>query len=410
MNYKNRLISLDVLRGLTVAMMILVNNGVGHDQFSQLMHSKWNGLTVCDLVFPFFLFMVGVSIAISMSKYGPDARAQHALEKGGWNSDNPTEANSSRRPIIRKVLIRTVKMFLIGVLLHAWDMWIWGEEDILANLRIWGVLERIALCYCAASFVVLFVKARYIGYIIVSLIIAYAAILKLGNGYAQDETNIACIVDRAIFGVAHLYHKSPVDPEGLLGTIPAIAHTLIGVTIGRFIRQKGELKTRLKFISLFGAVLIVIGILFSFGMPLNKRIWSPSYALVTCGIASLLLALLTYLIDMLGKKKSPLQLPQGGEKTDGKKTELLDRRDGTPRFAWYRPFQWFGMNAIILYVASEALAPIMGIIDAPHTVYDSLMGIGFTAEWASLCYSLSFVLLMTVLAAILYWRKIFIKL
>lgn len=346
---KSRLISLDVLRGLTVATMILVNNGAGREHFHQLTHSVWNGITLCDLVFPFFLFMVGLSISFS-------------------------------KPDRRKIIVRTIKMFSIGVLLHAWDMWVYGEEDILSNLRIWGVLERIALCYCVVSFIVKVINPRYYWYIIVAILLSYCGILYYGNGYAQDDTNIAVIIDRYLLSPSHLYHKSPIDPEGLLGTLPAIAHTLIGAVIGGLIRQKKGLEIRLITIFTIAAVMLVAGVFMSSLFPLNKRIWSPSYVLVTCGLASMLLTIFTFIIDFMRWQK------------------------------WTVPFRWFGMNAIVLYVASEMLAPIMGRSGISNFIYTSLLDLGFIPQLASLSYALSFVLLMTLLAWFMNWRKWYIKL
>lgn len=346
---RQRLISLDVLRGLTVMLMIMVNNGVGHDQYPQLMHSAWNGITLCDLVFPFFLFMVGVSIAFS-------------------------------RPQKEKILVRTLKMFLLGVLLHAWDMWIGGSTDILSHLRVWGVLQRIALCYMMASFIALWVKERYVWPIIVVLTLAYTALLHFGHGYAQDNSNLACIIDQWLVGTEHLYQKNAIDPEGLMGTLSALAHTLIGLTVGRVICMQSGLNTRLVVIGILAIALIAIGIMMTPYLPLNKRIWSPSYVFLTCGLAGMLLTLLTVVTDVL----------------------ILRR--------WTLPLQWFGMNAIALYVASEMLAPVVRRYGITMFIYDHYRMIGFSAPLASLCYALTFVLIMALLAYTLYRNKCFIKL
>lgn len=359
MKPNNRLLSLDVLRGLTVAGMVLVNNGAGHEHFQPLTHCQWNGMTPCDLVFPFFLFMVGVSIPMSSK------------------SD------------LGKVLWRSIKMFAIGVLLHVWDMWLGGHEDILANLRIWGVLERISLCYLAASVFHHYARkegwsAKVLWGTVVSLLAVYTVILLLGNGYAQDDTNLACIIDRALFGEAHLYQKNAIDPEGLLGTLPSIAHTLIGIHVGLCLKRKGDTAPSLsdKLVSLFfmAGCISILGYLLSYGLPLNKRIWSPSYVLVTCGMATTLLCIFTVLIDQ-------------------------QKRQG-----WCRPLQWFGTNAIALYVASEMLAPVMWETGIAGTIYEGLLSAGCCAKVASLGYALSFDALMALLAWVLFKRKIFIKL
>lgn len=316
-----RLLSLDVLRGLTVFVMIIVNNGAGPLHFEMLDHSKWNGLTVCDLVFPFFLFMVGVSIHL----------ASRSLSK----------LSTSER--IKKILLRSLKLFAIGVFLHGWDMWVWGESDILQNIRFWGVLERIAVCYCIGSFIYMWVKPQHLWKIAAALLIIYAVLLTVGNGYAQDGTNIAAILDRLYLSEAHLYHKSPIDPEGLMGTISALAHTLIGVMVGRMITEKDkDINIRLVNLFVFAMVLAIIGHLISYEYPLNKRVWSPSYTLMTCAIATGMLALLTYIIDVKGYSR------------------------------WTGLFNFFGKHAFTLYILSEALAPFAWMSGAPEFIHDNL--------------------------------------
>ena len=359
MNSNKRLLSLDILRGLTVAGMILVNNGAGHEHFEPLTHSAWNGLTPCDLVFPFFLFIVGVCIPMSS------------------------------KTDLRQVFWRSVKMFAIGVALHAWDMWIGGKEDILAHLRIWGVLERIALCYLAACIIHRYVKkAPYLLLISACILVAYATVLLLFNGYAQDESNIASIIDRALLGKEHLYQKSPIDPEGLLGTVSATAHTLLGVFIGRLLKHEKKSNPHFSTLVTYGFLFLCVGIAIMFKwhkgseplLPLNKRIWSPSYVLVTCGLATLLLSLLKYIIDNRDWKQ------------------------------WCRPFLWFGTNAIVLYVASEMLSPLMWKTGIAGTIYEGLLSMGCCAKVASLGYALTFDVLMGLIAWILFKLKIFIKL
>lgn len=194
------------MRGLTVALMILVNNG-GEHNYSFLEHSKWNGLTPCDLVFPFFLFMMGMSTFLSLKK---------------------TEFKPSAA-IYRKITKRTILLFLIGLGINWFDMICNGGGLDFAHLRIWAVLQRIALCYGVVAMLAITLNHRYFIHTIIGLLVIYMGILVYGNGYAYDASiNILAQVDRSIFGIDHLYHRSPVDPEGLLSTIPAIAHTMIG--------------------------------------------------------------------------------------------------------------------------------------------------------------------------------------
>ena len=361
----NRLVSLDVLRGLTIVGMIIVNNGVGERCFVPLEHAAWNGLTPTDLVFPFFLFMVGVSIALSLGKYSPAAPLP--LAKG---------------TALRKVVVRSVKLFLIGLLLTFSGPLLRGKPipEILEGLRIWGVLQRIALCYLLAALISLYVRPQHLWRVIAGLLVAYTAILLLGNGYAADETNLACIIDRALVGPSHVYAHSPVDPEGLLGTLSAVAHTLIGVVVGFMIKKASPLSDRLVCIFSLATALSLGGYLLSYGLPINKTIWSPSYTLLTSGIAAALLAWLTVLTDLRGWT------------------------------AWYRPFQWFGTNAITLFVGSGLLARIFIPLHIPRIVYDAYLSTGISAEWASLAYALTFLALMTAVAYWMYRKQIFLKL
>ena len=308
MNTKQRLLSLDILRGITVAGMILVNNGNG-ESFEMLEHSKWNGMTPCDLVFPFFLFIMGVSTYLSLSK----------------NGFKPSS------PVVWKIIRRTLLLFGIGLAINWFDHAIEGDFLCFGHLRIWAVLQRIALCYGIVSLIALFVNHKWIVPTVIALLLGYSAILIWGDGYAEDEnTNILARVDLRLFGYDHLYHKSPVDPEGLLGTISSVAHVLIGFYCGKLIKQRQEVRSKVLAIFFVGAVLALGGYLLSYGLPLNKRIWSPSYVLLTCGMASSLLALLMTVIDIRGHRR------------------------------WATFFQVFGINPLFLYVASEVFAIIFG--------------------------------------------------
>ena len=357
-----RLLSLDVLRGLTVAGMILVNNGGGAHSFEPLNHSKWNGLTPCDLVFPFFLFMVGVSIFISLNR--------HAGEPG----------------IYTKIIKRTILMFVIGVALHAWDMLIWGDAaSIPGTLRIWGVLQRIALSYCGASLLFLAFKGHHLWKITLSLLAIYAVILLLGNGYSEvaDENWIGK-VDRMLFG-DHIYRKvldgrSPVDPEGLVGVISGIAHAMVGVICGKAIMSGKEIGEKIMNILVISIAMGICGYLLSYGLPINKRIWSPSYVLVTCSMGAGLLGLFTWIIDMKGYKK------------------------------WSTVFQWFGMNALFVYILSEMLPSVIGVTGISNLIHSGWAAIfGVESPWAITVYALTLVAFMAFCAWLLFRKKIIIK-
>ena len=352
-----RLLSLDILRGITVAGMILVNNGHG-ESYEMLTHSKWTGLTPCDLVFPFFLFIMGVSTYLSLSKSGFKSSA----------------------PVIWKIIRRTLLLFAIGLAINWLDHAVEGDLLCFVHLRLWAVLQRIALCYGIVSVFVLTVNHKCIVPTIIALLVVYAAILLWGNGYAEDESNILARVDRSLFGYDHLYHKSPVDPEGLLGTISSVAHVLIGFYCGRLIKRRHEVKNKVLAIFFIGAALALGGYLLSFGLPLNKRIWSPSYVLVTCGMAASLLALLMTVIDIRGHRR------------------------------WTTFFHVFGINPLFLYVASEVFAIFFGAWGVSDAVFEAIHSVIAHPQTASLCYAITFVLFNFLLGYILYRKRIYIKL
>ena len=372
----NRLLSLDILRGITVAGMILVNNGWG-ESFEMLGHSKWNGMTPCDLVFPFFLFIMGISCYLSLVK----------------SEFKPTPK------VIRRIIKRTVLLFAIGLFINWFDNAIEGDFLCFGHLRIWAVMQRIALCYGIVSLFALFCNHRYTIPVIVGLLIIYTAILVLGNGYAQDASvNVLAQVDLNLFGYDHLYHKSPVDPEGLLGTISSVAHVLLGFYCGKLIRQKDTVSDKVIALFVVGTILVIGGYLLSYGLPLNKRIWSPSYVMVTCGLASLLQAILMYVIDLSGSK---FLRPFGSKR----QSRVFTLHSSLLTF-----FRVFGVNALALYVSSELLAILLGNLGVSEVVYNAIHTIIPPLKFASLAYALYFVALNFLIGYVLYRKKIYIKL
>ena len=367
-----RLLSLDILRGITVAGMILVNNGWG-ESFEMLGHSAWNGLTPCDLVFPFFLFIMGISCYLSLVK----------------------SAFKPSVPVIRRIVKRTLLLFAIGLFINWFDHAIWGDVLCFGHLRIWAVLQRIALCYGIVSLFALFCPHKYTIPTIVVLLAVYTVILLLGNGYAQDaSTNVLAQVDLQLFGYDHLYHKSAVDPEGLVGTISSVAHVLIGFYCGKMIHQRPTVEQKVIAIFVVGAVCVIGGYLLSYGLPYNKRIWSPSYVLITCGLASLLQALLMYLIDL----KNNVQC------------SIFNVQCSTFNVQCQTFFHVFGVNALALYVSSELLAILLGYLGVSAWVYEGIHSLIPGLKWASLGYALYFVLLHFAIGYVLYRKKIYIKL
>jgi predicted acyltransferase len=354
---KTRLISLDVLRGLTIAGMILVNDGAGKETFEPLKHAAWNGMSIADFVFPFFLFMVGISTYISLRKF-----------KFEWSA-----------PLAQKILKRTLVILLIGWGIYWFESCCQGDFLPFDHLRIPGVLHRIALSYGIVALLAVSMNHKWLLWLSGFLLIGYTILLLAGDGYACGPENILGIVDQSIFGDAHLYHSGPIDPEGLLGLIPSIAHTIIGFWCGKLLFEHHELKDKMLHLLLFGFTLTILGFLFSYGLPLNKRIWSPTFVLVTCGLATSLLALLIYLIDDKGSKQ------------------------------WTPFFVSFGVNPLFLYVFSELLGIVFSHFGIKKAMYGAIHSVIINGYCASLCYAVIFVLICWVVAYPLYKKKIYIK-
>lgn len=386
-----RLHALDILRGITIAGMILVNNPGSYTyKYAPLHHAEWNGLTPTDLVFPFFMFIMGISTFLSLRKC--DFRYSHAVGI--------------------KILRRTALIFLISLCIdwfsrfcYCWSTAsmeltlydkIWFSVNTFDRLRILGVLQRLALSYGAVALIALWVKHKHIPYIVIGLLVGYWLLLWFGNGFAYDNTNILSKVDCALLTPAHMYVDHGMDPEGVLGTIPSIAHVLLGFWIGSLFlgaAKKNECGNNLQYqlivLFLAGVILTFTGFLLSYGCPINKKVWSPTFVLVTCGFASSLLGLLIWVIDVKGYKK------------------------------WSVFFESFGVNPLFMYVFGTLLATLFGYIHFSYegvdvSIHDSFFQFWFQPllgnEAASLLYAILFVLLNWCVAYFLYKRKIFIKL
>jgi len=352
-----RILAVDVLRGLTICLMIIVNNGVGNS-WPFLRHVAWNGMTPCDMVFPFFLFTMGVSIYLSLSKSGFDS---------SWKT-------------IRKIIVRSIKIILVCYAIVWFEHIIEGDWLPFRNFRLTGVLVRIAFAYGITAILAVTVNHKWLLPIAATLLVGYAAILLLGNGYCNDSSNILAKVDYAILGENHLYTKRPIDPEGILGIIPSVAHAILGFLIGKVLKSDLPLGKKTFRIAQWGSVMLVVGMALTLLLPLNKRIWSPSFVLVTCGAASLLLSLLTYVIDMKGHDK------------------------------WCTFFKVFGVNSLFLYVLSEVLAVIQWQFNIAGSVYDGLTGIGCPDGISSFVYASVFMLINWCVGYCLYKKNIYIKL
>lgn len=393
-----RLKSLDIVRGMTVAGMILVNNGYG-PTFEPLRHAQWNGLTLSDLVFPFFLFIMGVSLYLSMSGRG---------------------LHYSRAKMV-KILKRSALLFLFGILINWIDLAIGHGEVVFDNLRFWAVMQRIALCYLIAGVFALTVSASYTIPFAVLLLITYAGIIEGGGGYEYDAgSNILHTIDAFIFGEAHLYHKSPVDPEGLLSTMSAVTNVLFGFYCGMKIKQSGSFSEKVTSLFMAGTLLTFAGLLLNYGLPFNKRIWSPSFALVTSGLCALLLAVVTRWVDSDDTPRGRVA-----------ESRLRDSESlyGSHEGRWSLFFQAFGANALVLYLGSELISIFFarfGVSDLlyaccaslttagnPGLLTDSAEALQWTvwlAKAASLLYACCMVLINYLIAWPLFRHRIYIKL
>lgn len=379
-----RLLALDILRGITIAGMIMVNNpGSWGSIYAPLGHAKWNGLTPTDLVFPFFMFIMGISTYISLRKYNFEFSKQAA-----W-----------------KIIKRTIVIFAIGLgiawfsmFCRTWNalsgeeisFWshLWQSVWTFDRIRILGVMQRLALCYGATALIALSMKHRNIPYLIATLLVGYLIVLLVGNGFEYNETNIVSIVDRAVLGTAHMYKDNGIDPEGLLSTIPAIAHVLIGFCCGKLLMEVKDIHEKIQRLFIIGTILTFVGFLFSYGCPINKKIWSPTFAIVTCGLASSFLALLIWIIDVKGYKR------------------------------WSRFFEVFGINPLFIYVMAGVLSILLGnirfaygdgMISIHGYIYSVLLKPLLGAYPGSLAYALLFVTLNWAIGYILYKKKIYIK-
>ena len=386
MSQSKRILALDILRGITIAGMILVNNpGSWGYIYAPLRHAPWNGLTPTDLVFPFFMFIMGISTYISLKKY--DFRFS-------W-------------PTLCKILRRTVVIFAIGIGI-AWfgrflrrimdDATFWEAVNNFDTIRVLGVMPRLALCYGISATVAIALHCKRLPYVIAGILITYTIILLIGNGWEFSLDNVIARVDHAVIGANHLYADTidgvtlKLDPEGLLSTLPAIAHTLLGFWVGMKMMAFKDNHRKALFLFIVGAVLTFSGFLLDYGLPINKKIWSPTFVLTTCGLAASLLGLLIWIIDIEKHRR------------------------------WCRFFEVFGVNPLYLYVQGAVLSLIFGIVRIPSstaeagytTVHgwfynDVLVTMVGDETFASLLYAIAFIAVNWAVGYILYTKKIYIK-
>ena len=282
-----RLLSLDILRGMTIAGMLLVNNpGTWSYIYRPLEHADWIGLTPTDLVFPFFVFCMGVSMAFSLKKFNYKVSG----------------------PLMKKIVIRTVVLFLIGWAVQWFGHLVRGlckgdpfSEAVnnLDSLRYLGVFPRLALVYFFGSVCAVLFKRKFIPWLVGIILVVYALILGFGNGYDFSLENIIAQIDNSVLGTDHMYHEwaygeqLSFDPEGILSTLPCIAHVLIGYLVGRMILSVHNNTERVTTMLLWGSLLVLAGWLLQYGIPCGKKMWSSTFVLITCGMAMCIQAMLS---------------------------------------------------------------------------------------------------------------------
>jgi predicted acyltransferase len=384
-----RLTSLDVFRGITIAGMILVNMAsiAEPNVYPPLLHAQWHGCTPTDLVFPFFLFIVGVAMSFSLSKY-TDVKLDRENEKVFVSPPSP----------YWRILRRAAILFGLGLLLNGfWNQGVWTFD--FNSIRIMGVLQRISLTYLLASLAVLTLarKGQWIlaGVLLIVywLAMMYVPVPGYGAGVLTRNGNLGAYIDRLIIPKAHLYkgdnYNFMGDPEGLFSTIPAIVSVLAGYFAGQWIRSQKQIysKTSMDLV-LFGLSCLVIGGIWDLAFPINKKLWTSSYVVFTTGWALLLLAFCYELIDVRRVRR------------------------------WGKPFEIMGYNPIFLFTASVLLIKILVKTtvgteeNAPSTynwIYQNVFVPWAGAYNGSLFLAIATVLLWLLIAHIMYRRRWLIK-
>jgi predicted acyltransferase len=363
-----RLLSLDAFRGMTIAGMVLVNNpGVSGHAYWPLEHAVWHGWTPTDLVFPFFLFIVGVSITIAFGKR--------------------VETGANRGDLLFKIFRRSLIIFLLGLILNGFPYL------HFSTLRIPGVLQRIAACYFLAALIFVFTGCRTQAALAVALPLGYWLLLALipAPGFAAgDLTRIGSLpsyVDRLLLA-GHIYRKD-YDPEGILSTIPATATVLLGILAGHWLRSKRTPLEKVSGMFVAGTAALIAGWIWNAWLPINKALWTSSYVFFTVGIALLLFGLCYWLIEIQNYRR------------------------------WAKPFVVFGVNALALYFLSSMVGRLMSFIPVSRSddssgnlktfLVDHLFASWLSPVNASLLWALVYVLFWLAVMTGFYRRKIFVK-
>jgi predicted acyltransferase len=365
-----RLMSLDVFRGATIASMMLVNNpGNWSAVYPPLLHAEWHGWTFTDVIFPFFLWIVGLAMTLSFAR---------RVERG----DNKTR-------LLLHVLRRSAIIFALGLFLAGFPYY------HLSTIRIPGVLQRIAVCYLVASIIFLTTRVRGQVAWTFGLLASYWVLMKLvpvpgyGAGVLEKAGNFAQWVDSIVLS-GHMWASSRVwDPEGIVSTLPAIATTLFGILTGHILRLRRSEEEKTAWIFLLGGGLMWAGSVMSWWLPINKSLWTSSYSVFMAGLAAGVFAACYWLVDVRGYKR------------------------------WAQPFVAYGMNAITVFVLSGLIGRTLGLIKVTAGdgssvplgawMFSTLFAPLAAPKNASLLYAVTYVILLWGVAAWLYRRRLFLK-
>jgi predicted acyltransferase len=367
---KQRLISLDAFRGAVMALMVLVNTpGNGSTTYRPLEHAEWNGWTPTDVVFPSFLWIVGVAMTLSLGRR--------------------VEAGDPRGRLMMTVLRRGVILFLLGMSLYAYPQFNLGTQRIL------GVLQRIAICYVIAAAIYLWSGVRGQVLWTLGLLTGYWMLMTLvpvpgyGSGNLTVEGNLAHYVDSIVLGTHNYLSTKTWDPEGVVSTIPAVATALLGILAGQILRLRKPLSEKTTWLFLLGNLLIAAGLICDIWLPINKKLWTTSFSLFMAGLDCVIFAGFLWVIDGMGWKRLT------------------------------RPFVILGMNAIVVYLASEFLEEIMDAIkwttasgttiNLHHWIYQNVFAPIASPYNASLLFAICYVLLMYLIAYAMYRRGWFVR-
>jgi predicted acyltransferase len=362
MNTTNRLVSVDVFRGLTIAAMILVNYpGSYENTYGILEHSHWNGITPTDLIFPFFIFIMGVSITLSFTKQ--------------------LEAGNSHKEMVTKVFVRFVKIYMIGLLIH------YLPDFDFSKIDLFGVLQRISLVYLACALLFIYTGWKKQISIFSGILLVYWITLSFiptdtfSAGTIEPGLNFAAWFDRLIFS-ADMLGKHGWNSEGLYSTLPAIASGIAGMQAGRLVISRNISEKSVIWLCIAGVLLVFAGGLWDLQFPINKKVWTSSYVLYSSGWASMILALSVWFIDFMNFKHNVIA----------------------------RAGIIFGTNAIAIYVMADVFETIYKYSHIHDLIYNGLTQAGMAEKTASLLWGLISVSSCFLVAYGLYRRKIVIKL